>query len=90
MIEFKDALFPNYIFYIDEKKEKARGRDAVAIYSLFVNRYIKSYYSTKTNKWRYKLTNKFGYKTQISTRQIIYRFVYKDVYGGIYEKENNS
>ena len=83
MIEFKDAMFPKCIFYIDEKKEKARGRDAVVVWTLFYNRYIKSYYSTKTNKWRYKLVTKFGHSLQLSTRQIIYRYL-------DYEKKRNS
>lgn len=83
MIEFKDDMFPKYIFYIDEKKERARGRDAVAVWTLFYNRYKKSYYSTKTLKWRYKLVTKFGHSLQLSTRQIIYRYL-------DYEKKRNS
>lgn len=62
MKKYKIELFPEYIFYFDGNNLK--------VYSLFLKRPLKKYWSELRKYYRYKLKTRFGYRLQFSERQI--------------------
>lgn len=62
MKKYKIELFPEYIFCFDGKNLK--------VYSFFLKRPLKKYWSKLRKYYRYKLKTRFGHRLQLSEMQI--------------------
>lgn len=71
MKKYKIELFPEYIFYFDGNNLK--------VYSLFLKRPLKKYWSELRKYYRYKLKTRFGHRLQLSERQIKHWITQKGV-----------